>query len=80
MKKELANKLIFDDFVNKTILTDNESDVLYRYIKNDSIVKIAEDTRQSTPTVSRTIASIKEKYEKYKKLEIAKLILLQNDK
>ena len=77
MKKELANKQIFNDFVGKTILTDNEMDVLVRYIKNDSIVKIANDTSQGTTTVSRTIASIKEKYKRYKKLELAKLMLLQ---
>lgn len=77
MKKELANKQIYDDFVSKTILTDNEQDVLIRYIKNDTLVKIAEDTRQSTASISRTIASIKEKYASYKELELVKLKLLQ---
>ena len=80
MKKELAIKQIYDDFVSKAILTDNEKDILVRYIKNDSIVKIANDTKQGSATVSRVIASIKEKYENYKRLEIAKLILLTNDK
>lgn len=78
MKKELANKPIYDDFLSKTILTDNEKDIVVRYIRNDSIVKIAEDTNQGTTTVSRTIASVKEKYKNYKKLEIAKLMLLLN--
>lgn len=77
MKKELAIKQIFNDFTNKTILTDNEKDILIRYIKNDSIVKISNDTSQSQSSVSRTIAMLKEKYNNYKKLEIAKLILLQ---
>lgn len=76
MKKELANKQIYDDFVFKTILTDNEKDILIRYIRNDSIVKIAEDTKQGTTTVSRAIASIKEKYKNYKRLELVKLMLL----
>lgn len=80
MKKELANKQIYNDFVSKTILTDNEKDILVRYIKNDSIVKIASDTKQGTTTVSRAIANIKDKYEKYKKLELVKLMLLQGDK
>lgn len=80
MKKELAIKQIFEDFANKTILTDNELDILVRYIKNNSIVKIANDTSQSTSSVSRTIAMLKDKYSDYKKLEIAKLILLQSDK
>lgn len=76
MKKELANKQIYDDFISKTILTDNEKDVLFRYVKNDTIVKIADDTLQGTTTVSRIIANLKEKYDRYKKLELAKLTLL----
>lgn len=80
MKKELAIKQIFDDFVGKTFLNDNEKDILVRYIKNDSIVKIAEDTLQSTATISRVIASIKEKYDNYKTLELVKLDLLKGKK
>ena len=80
MKKELAIKQIFDDFVNKTILNENELEVLIKYIKGDSIIKISTDTLQSTSSVSRIIASLKEKYEQYKKLEIAKLSLLQPQK
>lgn len=80
MKKELAIKQIFDDFTSKIILTENEMDILIRYIKNDSIIKIANDTQQSSATVSRVIAMLKTKYSDYKKLEIAKLILLQGNK
>lgn len=80
MKKELAIKQIYDDFTSKIILTDNEKDILIRYVKNDSIVKIANDTKQGTTTVSRVIAELKEKYKKYKQLEIAKLVILTNDK
>lgn len=80
MKKELAIKQIFDDFTSKTFLNDNEKDVLVRYIKNDSIVKIAEDTLQSTATISRIIANIKEKYDNYKTLELVKLDLLKGKK
>ena len=77
MKREIANKQIYDDFMNKTVLNDNEKDVLDRYIRNHSIVKIAEDTKQSTATVSRIIANIKKKYDDYKKLELAKLMILK---
>ena len=80
MKKELAIKQIREDFINKVMLSENEIDVLERYIKKHSIVKIAEDTRQGTATVSRIIAEIKLKYEDYKELEIAKLMLLTNKK
>ncbi len=77
MKKELAVKQIYDDFTSKIILTDNEKSILDLYIKNESIVKIANTTNQSTSSVSRTIADLKEKYLKYKKLELAKLLLLK---
>lgn len=77
MKKELAVKQIYDDFTSKIILTDNERNILDLYIKNESIVKIASMTNQSTSSVSRTIADLKEKYTNYKKLELAKLLLLK---
>lgn len=80
MKKDLAVKQIYDDFISKTILNDNEKDILLRYIKDDTIVKIANDTSQSTSSVSRVIADLKEKYQNYKDLELAKLILFQKDK
>ena len=80
MRKELAIKQIYDDFTSKIILTEYEEEVLLRYIKNETIVKIADETKQGTATVSRIIADIKEKYKNYKKLEIAKLILLQSNK
>ena len=59
MKKELASLQILNDFLSKTILNDNEIEVLKRYIKNETIVKIANDTSQSTATVSRIIADLK---------------------
>ena len=76
MKKELSIKQIYDDFTSKVILTDIEKDVLILYIKNNSLVSIANDTIQSTATVSRIIADLKDKYKDYKKLELAKLELL----
>lgn len=80
MKKELAIKVIFNDFIEKAILNDNEKDVLIRYIKNDSITKIAIDTMQSERTISRIIADLKLKYEKYKEVEMAKFKILLGDK
>ena len=73
MKKELSIKLIYDDFTNKVLLTESEKEVLLLYIKNNSIVRIAEETNQGTATVSRIIYELKDKYNKYKNLEIAKL-------
>ena len=77
MKKELSVKQIFDDFTSKTILNDDEKEVLIRYIKNESIVKMADEMKLGTTTISRIIAELKEKYNNYKKLELAKLQLLK---
>lgn len=80
MKKDLCSMQIFSDFVSKTILNDTEIEVLKKYIKGETIIKIASDTAQSTSSVSRTISDLKEKYQIYKKLELAKLMLLQENK
>ena len=79
MKKELCIKQIYDDFLSKVLLTEMEKKVLDLYIKKESIVKIADVTVQGTTTVSTIIHDLKEKYKKYKDLEIAKLNIF-NDK
>lgn len=76
MKKELCIKQIYDDFNNKTILSEQEKEVLDLFIKDYSLLKIADETKQGTATVSRIIADLKEKYNNYKKLEIEKLKIL----
>lgn len=43
------------------------------YIKNYSYIKIANETGMSDRNVGRIMSCIKEKYENYKKLELAKL-------
>ena len=79
MKKELSLKQIYEDFVTKTTLTESEKEILDLYIKDESIIKIASKTMQSTATVSRSIANIKEKYNNYKKIELSKLYILQKN-
>ena len=73
MKHELSLKQIFDDFTDKTIMSNDEVEVLIMYVKGDSIVKIPDETCQSTASVSRIIAELKEKYKNYKKVQVAKL-------
>lgn len=80
MKKELSLKQIYDDFINKVILTDQEKEVLDLYIRNYSILKISDITSQGTTTVSRIIADIKDKYKNYKKLEIERLKIFEKEK
>lgn len=80
MKKELAIKQIYDDFISKVILTDQEKEILILYIKDYSILRMADITSQGTTTVSRIIAEIKIKYKNYKKLEIERLKILDKEK
>lgn len=77
MKKELCIKQIYNDFLDKVLLLDNEKEVLDLYIRNESLVKICDITGQSMSTVSRIIAEIKSKYDDYKKLELSKLDILR---
>ena len=79
MKKELCLKQIYEDFTNKVFLSDIEKEVLIMYIKDESLVKIADSTNQSMSSVSRIIADIKSKYSDYKKLEISKLNILNKN-
>ena len=80
MKQELAIDTIYNDFIKKVILTDYEKEILDKYIHGDTYVKMAMDTTQSYSTVSRTIVDLKSKYNIYKKLELTKLILFQQNK
>lgn len=76
MKKELCIKQIYNDFKDKVFLNELESQVLELYIKNESLVKIADTINQSISSVSRIIAELKDKYKNYKELEISKLSIL----
>lgn len=77
MKRDLAVKQLYDDFIVKVILTENEKDILDRYIRGDTYVNMAMETTQSYSTISRTISDLKAKYEIYKKLELTKLTLFE---
>lgn len=72
MIKELSNKIIYDDFVSKMILTDDEKEVLLMLIKKYTRVKISSETCLSERSVARIIKELKEKYDNYKKTELAK--------
>ena len=75
MVKELSNKIIYDDFKSKVILTDDEIMILDMLLKKDSIVKISQVLCMSDRNVSRIIKDIKNKYNNYKKIELVKLDL-----
>lgn len=72
MIKELSNKIIYDDFISKTVLTDDELNILKCLLKKYSIVKITQELNMSDRTIFRIKKDIKEKYKNYKAIEIAK--------
>lgn len=72
MINELSNKIIFDDFKNKMILTDDEEEILLMLVKKYSIIKISQEVNLSDRTVERIIKNLKIKYNNYKKIELAK--------
>ena len=78
MKKALSLDIIYNDFINKVTLSSTEKDILDRYLRNESIVKISIDVSLSYSSVSRVISNLKSKYESYKKMEIVKIGLLNS--
>lgn len=76
MIKELCNKIIYNDFLDKVVLTDEEKRILDMLLLRYTLVKISQEIGMSDRNVSRVVKSLKDKYEMYKKLEIAKLNIL----
>lgn len=73
MIKELCNKIIYNDFIKETILTEEEKNILDMWLLRYSIVKIAEKSGMSDRNVSRVLKEIREKYDNFRKIELAKL-------
>lgn len=73
MKRELSISQIYNDFINKVLLTDEEHKVLDMFIKNYSYVKIGNELGMSDRNVGRIVNALKQKYEIYKKLEVARI-------
>ena len=73
MIKELSSKIIYEDFINKTFLTEDEKIVLDMFIIKESVVKIGQEINMSERNVSRIIKTLKKKYDNYKKIQIAML-------
>jgi len=78
MIRELSNKIIYNDFISKVVLTDDETNVLNMLILKYSIIKISQEINMSDRNVSRIIKDLKEKYYIYKKIEIARLEIFKS--
>lgn len=77
MKTELAIKQIYEDFVSKVMLDNDEKQVLDMFLKNYSYIKIGDTIGMSDRNVGRIMRIVKQKYENYRKLEVSKLELFK---
>lgn len=75
MKKDLSIKQIYDDFLLKVTLDEDEVSVLNLYIKNYSYVKMSIELGISERNIGRIVNRLKEKYDIYKNLEVTRLNL-----
>lgn len=73
MIRELSCKLIYNEFITKEILTEEEIKVLNMLLKHYSLVKMSREACMSTAVISRYIRRIKDKYNDFKKIELSKL-------
>ena len=76
MKKDLSIKQIYDDFILKVTLDEDEIKVLDMYIKNYSYVQMPLALNISERNISRIVNRLKEKYAIYKNLEVSRLNML----
>lgn len=76
MKKDLSIKQIYDDFILKVTLDEDEIKVLDMYIKNYSYVQMSLALNISERNISRIVNRLKEKYAIYKNSEVSRLNML----
>ena len=77
MKTELAIKQIYEEFISKVMLDNDEKQVLDMFLKNYSYIKIGDTIGMSDRNVGRVMRTVKQKYENYRKLEVSKLELFK---
>lgn len=78
MIEKLKIKALYNDFVNKVNLTEEQKRILNMMINKDSIVKMSMEIGVSQRTISAETKKIKELYSNYLQMEITKMISLIN--
>jgi len=73
MINELSNSIIYNDFINKVKLTEDETKVLNMMLSKYTLVKMSQQVHMSDRNVSRIKKDIREKYNMYRKIEMARL-------
>ena len=78
MVEKLKVKVLYDDFISKVTLTNEQKRILDMMINKDTIVKMSLEIGVSQRTINYEIKKIKELYNNYLQLEISKMISLIN--
>ena len=78
MVEKLRIKALYDDFVNKVKLTDEQKRILDMMINKDKIVKMSLEIGVSERTIKYEIKKIKTLFNNYLQMEITKMISLIN--
>ena len=78
MVEKLRIKALYDDFVNKVKLTEEQKHILDMMINKDKIIKMSLEIGVSERTIKYEIKKIKQLYNNYLQMEISKMISLIN--
>ena len=78
MREKLSIKAIYDDFILKVNLNEEEISILDMYIKGYSRVKMADISCMSDRNVGRILTKIKKKYSYYVEVEKNKSSILMS--
>jgi len=78
MIEKLKVKALYDDFISKVYLTDEQKRILDMMINKDTIVKMSLEIGVSPRTINYEVKKIKELYKNYLQIEISKLVSLIN--
>lgn len=77
MFESLKIKIIYDDFLDKVKLNQQQIEILNMLIKKETVVKISIETNMSERSVGYEIRKLKDLFIKYKQMEIAKANMLK---
>lgn len=78
MIEKLKIKAIYDDFVSKVSLNEEQKRILNMMLNRDKIVKMSLEIGVSERTIKYEIKKIKTLYNNYLQMEITKMISLIN--
>jgi DNA-binding CsgD family transcriptional regulator len=76
MIDKLRIKVLYDDFISKVKLTEEQKNILDMLINKDKIIKISMELGISERTVNYEIKRIKKMYNDYLQMETVKLLSL----